>query len=169
MNNLQFDFLVDKENKSITVVKEFSAERALIWDVYTKSEYLDQWFAPKPWQAKTKIMNFIEGGYWLYAMCGPNGEEHWGRMDYEQITPKDSYIAWDGFCDSEGNINIQMPRAKWHTLFTDNGENTIVKTISTYNSLNDLETVIKMGVKEGLTIAIRGLEELITQLKEQRK
>lgn len=168
-SNLQFDFLVDKDKKTITVVKEFAADRTLIWDVYTKSEYLDQWFAPKPWTAKTKIMNFTEGGYWLYAMCGPEGEEHWGRMDYEKIAPKESYSAWDGFCDSEGIINTQLPRAKWNSLFTDSGENVIVKTIVTYNSLNDLETVINMGMKEGLTVAINGLEELITQLKETRK
>lgn len=164
-SNSQFDFLIDKDKKTITVIKEFAADKNLVWDVYTKSEYLDQWFAPKPWMARTKVMNFTEGGYWLYAMCGPAGEEHWGRMDYEKITPKESYMAWDGFCDAEGVINAQLPRAKWESLFSEHGENTIVKTTVTYNSLNDLETVINMGMQEGIAKAIVGLEELITHLK----
>ena len=164
--NLQFDFLVDKENNTITVIKEFAANRQLTWDVHTKSEYLDQWFAPSPWKAKTKTMNFNEGGYWLYAMCGPEGEEHWGRMDYETINPIENYTAWDGFCDAEGVINPQLPRAKWQSTFTERGEYALVQTVVTYKSLNDLETVINMGMKEGLSIAIVGLEELLERLVE---
>ena len=55
--NLAFDFSVNKENKTITVKREFAASLPLVWDAYTKSEILDQWWAPKPWKAKTKTMN----------------------------------------------------------------------------------------------------------------
>lgn len=160
-NNLQFDFLVDKEKNTITVVKEFAANRSLVWDCYTQSELLDQWFAPQPWKARTKTMDFSPGGYWLYAMCGPDGEEHWGRMDYESIHPIENYVAWDGFCDAEGALNPALPRAKWVATFSEKGKNTVVEIEVTYNSLNDLETVINMGMKEGLTMALEGLDELL--------
>ena len=75
--NLAFDFSVNKETNTITVKREFAAELSLVWDAYTKSEILDQWWAPKPWKARTKTMEFREGGYWHYAMVGPAGEEHW--------------------------------------------------------------------------------------------
>jgi uncharacterized protein YndB with AHSA1/START domain len=39
---LQFDFLVNKENNTLTVRKEFAANRQLVWDCYTKSELLEQ-------------------------------------------------------------------------------------------------------------------------------
>jgi uncharacterized protein YndB with AHSA1/START domain len=70
-SNLQFDFLVDKESNTITVKREFAANRQLVWSAYTESELLDQWFAPKPWKARTKTMDFREGGHWLYAMVSP--------------------------------------------------------------------------------------------------
>lgn len=108
-SNLQFDFLVDKENNTIIVRREFAAKLRLVWDAYTKAELLDQWFAPKPWKAKTKTMDFREGGFWLYAMCGPNGEEHWGRMDYLKIQPLESYTGLDGFCDDKGNPTPNCP------------------------------------------------------------
>ncbi len=167
-SNLQFDFVVDKENNTITVKREFAADQQLVWDAYTKSELLDRWFAPKPWQAKTKTMDFSEGGSWLYCMCGPNGEEHWGFMSFEKINPIDSYSATDGFCDEDGNINPQMPKASWDSYFKSLGDNTLVETIVTYESLEELETVIKMGMKEGLTMAMIGLDELLEQLKEQK-
>lgn len=40
-SNLQFDFLVDKEKNTLTVKREFAANRELVWDAYTKSELLD--------------------------------------------------------------------------------------------------------------------------------
>jgi uncharacterized protein YndB with AHSA1/START domain len=54
--NLMMDFVVDKSNNIITVKREFAAELPLVWDAYTKSEILDQWWAPKPWKARTKTM-----------------------------------------------------------------------------------------------------------------
>ncbi len=164
-SNLQFDFLVDKENNTITVKREFAAPRQLVWDAYTKSELLDQWFAPKPWKAKTKTMDFREGGHWLYAMCGPEGEEHWGKMEYKRIEPIESYRAQDGFCDAEGNINPELPQADWVVNFEDRSEKTLVNNIVNYKSLTELETVIKMGMKEGLTMTLEGLDELLEQLQ----
>ncbi|MBK8565234.1 MAG: SRPBCC domain-containing protein [Saprospiraceae bacterium] len=165
-STLQFDFLVDKENNTITVRREFAADRQLVWDCHTKRELLEQWFAPKPWVARTKSMDFSEGGHWLYAMCGPEGEEHWGRMDYVTIQPIESFKAWDGFCDAEGNLNPELPRAEWRSTFDELSESTLVQTVVVYQSLADLETVVQMGMKEGLTMALDQLEALLNDLKK---
>jgi uncharacterized protein YndB with AHSA1/START domain len=165
-SNLQFDFLVDKETNTLTVKREFAAKRPLVWAAYTQSDLLDQWFAPKPWKARTKIMDFREGGYWLYAMCSPEGEEHWGRMDYQKIQPVASFIALDSFCDAEGKLNDQLPLANWNASFEDLDEHTIVYTVVTYQSLSDLETIIQMGMKEGLTMTMESLDELLLTLKQ---
>jgi uncharacterized protein YndB with AHSA1/START domain len=61
-NNLLFDFIVDKKTKKVFVNREFAANLSLVWDAFTKQEILDQWWAPKPWQSKTKSMNFKVGG-----------------------------------------------------------------------------------------------------------
>jgi uncharacterized protein YndB with AHSA1/START domain len=165
-SNLQFDFLVDKEKNTLTIRREFLAGRQLVWDCYTKSELLDQWFAPKPFTTKTKSMDFREGGHWQYAMIDPEGKQYWGRMDYTKIQPIDNYKALDGFCDENGVLNPDLPRAPWDVTFTDKAKNTMVETIVTYNSLADLETVIQMGMKEGLTMALENLDELLLTLNK---
>lgn len=165
-SNLQFDFLVDKENNTITVKREFAANRQLVWDCYTKSELLDQWFAPSPFTTKTKSMDFSEGGHWLYAMVDTEGTEYWGRMDYLKIRPIDGYTGLDAFCDQNGVLNEELPRAKWNVTFTDLQENAMVETIVTYNSLADLETVIQMGMQEGLTSTLERLDDLLLSLKK---
>ena len=166
-SNLQFDFLVDKEKNTITVRREFAAGRQLVWDCYTKPELLEQWFAPKPYTARTKSMDFKNGGYWLYAMVGPDGQEHWGRMDYLTIQPLEGYHGLDGFCDSDGNLNPVLPRADWQSTFSDLSENTLVQTVVTYQSLTDLETILQMGMQEGLTMTLDQLDALLNDIQTQ--
>ena len=166
-HNLAFDFSVDKENKKITIKREFAAELPLVWDAYTKSEILDQWWAPKPWRAKTKTMDFRDGGHWLYAMVGPKGEEHWSRADFKKVDPQKSYTGVDAFTDSEGNINKEMPQSNWVVTFINKGEKTLVDYTITYDDLKQLEATLEMGFKEGMTIAMEGLDELLSSLKKK--
>ncbi|OSZ82682.1 ATPase [Chitinophagaceae bacterium IBVUCB1] len=166
MNNLQFDFLVNKENNTLTVVREFAAGRQLVWDCHTKSELLEQWFAPKPFTAKTKSMNFDNGGHWHYAMVDQDGTEYWGYTSYNNVKPIDYYETSDAFSNEAGEINKELPAAIWEVSFTDKGENTLVTTIVKYNSLADLEKILEMGMKEGLTATLQQLDELIQSLKK---
>jgi PhnB protein len=128
-SNLLFDFVVYKGNNTINIKKEFDADLSLIWDVYTKSELLDQWWAPKPWTNKTKSMDFREGGMWHYSMVSPEGQTNWCRLDYITIETKNSYSALDAFCDEEGKLNEEFPRTKWKLKFveTDNKTGSDIK------------------------------------------
>ncbi|PRC91796.1 SRPBCC family protein [Solimicrobium silvestre] len=159
--DVQFDFLVNKEKSTITIKREFAAKRQLVWDCYTKSELLDQWFAPKPLTTKTKFMDFSEGGHWHYAMVEPSGQEYWGRMDYQTIQPITNYTSLDGFCDNTGALNPAFPRSKWNVTFSDITTHTLVETVVSYSSPEALQQVIKMGLKEGLTSTLERLDELL--------
>ena len=108
-------FEVDKERNTIIVERVFNGDISVVWDAFTIPELLDKWWAPKPYQSKTKLMNFVEGGQRLYAMVGQAGEEHWGLTKYESVNPKSFYSGFDYFCDKDGNITIELPQSKWET------------------------------------------------------
>lgn len=164
--NLAFDFSVNKESKTITVKRGFAADLPLVWDAYTKSEILDQWWAPKPWKARTKTMDFREGGIWHYAMVGPNSEEHWAVANFKQIQTQKEFTGLDAFVDADGNLNMNLPQSKWDVRFIDKGQLTLVELRISYEDLAQLEATIQMGFKEGLTIAMEGLDELLPSLKK---
>lgn len=164
--NLKFDFIVDKGNNLLTLRREFLANRQLVWDCYTKSELLDQWFAPKPMTTKTKTMDFKEGGHWHYAMIDLNGTEYWGYTEYLAIKPIDYYTSLDSFSNEQGKINEELPRAKWQVSFSDKTNKTLVESIVQYNSLTDLETVIEMGIEQGMTLTLEKLDELLANLQK---
>lgn len=154
-----FNFDVDKEHNKIKIERLFNAPRNLVWAAWTQAEILDQWWAPKPWVAKTKSMEFKAGGHWLYAMIGPENETHWGKVDYTSIDEEETFTAYDGFCDEDGKLNQEMPRNRWNTVFSDRGDTTLVYIILSFDSLEDLEAIIKMGFKEGFTAGLENLDE----------
>ena len=169
-NDLLFDFTVDKATKTVFITREFDAELSLVWDAYTKQEILDQWWAPKPWTAKTKAMNFEVGGRRFYAMVSPEGQERWSIQKYTSITPKTNFKLLNAFADE--NENPELPGSEWDLNFserdgTDNYRVTKV-SVSIYNeSLERLEKMIEMGFKEGFTMTMNSLEKLLLTLSQK--
>ncbi len=164
-SNLLFDFSVNKENKTIHVKREFAAGLELVWKAWTTAELLDQWWAPKPFRNQTKAMDFRKGGFWLYAMISPENETHWCRLDYQEIDTLKSFSGLDAFCDEQGVIVPNFPRMEWNNVFNEESSNTFVNISIYFDKLEDLEKIIEMGFKEGFTMGMENLDELLITLK----
>lgn len=163
---LLFDFAVNKEDNTIHVTREFEAEQELVWRAWTTAELLDQWWAPLPYQNRTKSLEFKEGGTWLYSMVSPEGQVHWSRFDYEKIVAGKSYTGLDAFCDEAGNIDTSFDRMHWQNVFSSvSGKTTVYITI-TVDTLETLEKIMQMGFKEGFTMGLDQLETLLKTLKK---
>ncbi len=151
----------DPSNKKMKVVREFDAPLQKVWNAWTKSELLDQWWAPRPWKAVTQSIDFREGGVWYYYMQGPEGDRHYCRVDYKTIVPNKSFSGYDGFCDEKGNINNEFPQMFWDCQFTSTSSGTKVEVDITFDSEADLQKIVEMGFKEGFAMAHNNLDEVL--------
>lgn len=151
----------DLKEKSILVSREFDASLEDVWRAFTDSKLLDQWWAPLPWRTETKSMDFSVGGYWLYAMVGPENEKHWGRMNYLAISHHKSYDMEDYFCDSSGNIKDALPASKGRNVFTKTVKGTKVDFKLMYATQEDLQRIVEMGFQEGITMAFDQLQLML--------
>ncbi len=168
-NNLLFDFTVDKTTKTVFVNREFDANLSLVWDAFTKQEILDQWWAPKPWASKTKIMEFKVGGRRFYAMVSPEGQEHWSIQKFTSISPTTNFKFLSAFADEDENINTEMPSSEWDLNFSEQNGTTKV-SITIYNeSLTRMEKMIEMGFQAGFTMTLNYLENLLATLSQQKQ
>ncbi|HMP94126.1 MAG TPA: SRPBCC domain-containing protein [Phnomibacter sp.] len=158
---LLFAFETDHVNHRIQVKRAFEAPVDLVWAAWTEADLLEQWFAPKPWKAVTKTMDFREGGHWLYCMEGPAGERHWSIFKYHHIKPLQFYSGHDAFCDENGVVNESLPSMQWENSFTPQQQNTVVEVTIQLKSLKDLEGILKMGFKEGFTMGLQNLDAYI--------
>jgi uncharacterized protein YndB with AHSA1/START domain len=164
-NNLLFDFTVDKTTKTVSIIREFAAGLSLVWDAFTKQAILDQWWAPKPWASKTKVMNFEVGGRRFYAMVSPEGQEHWSIQKYTSISPKTNFKYLNAFADKDENP--ELPGSEWDLNFSEQNGTTKV-SITIYNvSLERMEKMIEMGFQGGFTITLNYLEELLATLSQK--
>ena len=165
MSNLRFDFTVDKSTNSVLMNREFNAKQSLVWDAFTTKELLDQWWAPKPFLSKTKSMDFVNGGRRFYAMVSPEGQEHWGVQKYTSISPITNIKWLSSFADKDENINAELPTSEWELNFSEKNETTTVSIVIKHKSFANIEMLIQMGFKEGFTMTLNELEELLNRIK----
>ncbi len=168
---LLFDFRIDKVSRTIHIKREFDADLELVWEAWTTAELLDRWWAPAPLRNQTKYMDFREGGYWLYTMLNEHGEriklndeEIWAKWSYISIADKESFTAKDGFCDENGTMNPSYAQNLLETRFAEANNRVLVTLTSTFDKLEDLEQTIQMGFKEGFTMGLNQLEDLLSNL-----
>src|SRR6185436_15784949 len=164
-NTLLFAFTVGKAAQKVYITREFDADLSLVWDAFTKAEILDQWVAPKPWTARTKYMDFKVGGKRFYAMVSPEGQERWVIQKYTSISPKTNFKFFNACADE--NENPELPGSEWdHTFSEQNGTTKVIVVI--YNeSLERMEKQIEMGFKEGFTMTLNYLDELLKTLSKK--
>ncbi|MDB5286872.1 MAG: hypothetical protein JWR05_1821 [Mucilaginibacter sp.] len=155
-------FSKDLENKRLIVVRAFDAPLERVWQAWTESEILDQWWAPKPYKAETKAMDFKEGGFWLYCMVGPEDYRAWCIENYKIIELLKRITNTVAFCDEQGNQNLDFPVMNWDKGFKTTGNDTTVNIEITFDKEADMETIIKMGFQEGFTAGLDNLDDYLS-------
>lgn len=152
--------VLPEENKLIAE-RSFKAAKSKVWEYYTTAELLDKWWGPEPYKAVTKSFDFSEGGHWHYVMQGPEGDTHYCINKYKTINPEDSFTAHDAFANEDWSEKTDLPGSDWEVTFVQNKDMTEVKVVLTCSSREALETLEKMGMKEGFNQGLDQLEALL--------
>lgn len=159
-------FSIDRIQNQILVEKVFHAPIANVWSAWTTAHILDQWWAPAPYIARTKSLEFREGGRWEYVMEGPKGDKHGSFAAYEKIVEA-SFIQWqDGFLNEQGNLNHQLPQSNWSILFSSKEDDTLVNVLIQFKNLTDLEANLQMGFEEGFSMGLENLDRYLSQTNQ---
>ncbi len=158
-----FNFIVQKEARTITVERSFKAPLDPVWAAWTQADILCQWWAPKPYECVIKSLDFREGGRWLYYMQGPEGDRHWCYFDYKTVRPKTYFSGSDAFCDEHGVANSIKPKVSWEATFSEGKDQTMVRMVLHFASPEDLDQIVAMGFREGFTMGLDQLDELLAK------
>ncbi|WP_370898741.1 SRPBCC family protein [Chryseobacterium gossypii] len=154
-------FNKDFDANSVYVMKIYGTDVSKVWDYFTKSELLDQWWAPKPWKCETVHQDFKAGGIWHYAMVGPDGEKMYARVKYGEIREHRSFDGVDAFCDEQGNINEDFAQSNWLIGFTGVEEGTKVTINIHFPDQQAMKQQLEMGFEEGFKMGLNQLEEIL--------
>ena len=65
----------DTEARTLTVVAEFAAPPARVWQLWSDPRQLERWWGPPTWPATFVEHDLVPGGSARYVMTGPEGEQ----------------------------------------------------------------------------------------------
>ena len=157
-------------DRELVISRTFNAPRVLVWQAWSQCEHLQQWWAPADWALPVCKMDFRPGGVWHYCMKGPgpNGTEmeSWGRTVFCEIVEPERIVYVDAFSDAAGNVAEGMPEMAITVTFTETDGQTQVISRTEFATAADLETILQMGVEEGVTMTWDQLAAYLAQLQK---
>ena len=139
--------------------REFNGPLELVWKAWTDADILAEWWAPLPFKAVTKSMDFRNGGRWHYYMLGPDGSQFWCMVNYSGIENLKKFNAGDYFCNEEGEINPELPGSDWLVEFSGSGNQTRVQVTVRFPRAGDKERIMEMGFQDGFRMAHENLDK----------
>ena len=129
----------------------FAAPRTLVFGAFSECRNLARWWGPEDWTLPVCEMDFRTGGSWFYCMSGPDAQLSCGRSTYREIVSPERIVYVDVFVDRAGNLLPGMPEMQVVLTFDEQDGRTTLTSRATFASANDLETVVSMGMVDGLT------------------
>ena len=161
-----------ENEKQLVLEREFDAPRDLVFRMFAECDHLKHWWGPKGWELPVCKMDFRPGGVWHYCMkCVDEsqgefyGMESWGKAAFREIREPERIDYTDYFSDAEGNENPDLPSTDVTIEFVDLGDRTRLVSRSTYVSAEALQTVMDMGMLQGITETWDRLEERLRSLR----
>ena len=97
----------DKDNRTVTIKRTFNAPINLVWDAWTQSEHIAEWWSPKGIKTKVVEHDFKVGGKWKYIMPMPNGQEFIAEGEYTEIVEFEKIVSSANFRPMTEGVEIQ--------------------------------------------------------------
>jgi len=151
----------DLDNRTLTVIADFAAPPDRVWQLWADPRRLERWWGPPTYPATVEDHDLTPGGDVTYFMTGPEGDVHRGWWRITAVDPPKSLEFVDGFANDDGTPNTELPTTDIHMRLTDHDGGTRMELRSVYDSREQMEQVMSMGMAEGLRESIGQIDALL--------
>ena len=154
----------DLEALTLTITAEFPVSGRRLWDAYADPRQLEKFWGPPGWPATFARHDFAPGGFSHYYMTGPDGERSGGYWEFLAVEPPRYFEVRDGFAADNGEPNTQMPSMRMVFTFEEIPSGSRMVTTTYFNSVDDLEKLLAMGMLEGTKAAMGQMDAVLADL-----
>ncbi len=134
------------QDNKVIYKRDYDVPIDMVFEAWSSSEHLSQWWGPDGFTITTKSLNFSKGGIWEYVMHGPDGHHYKNKVQFLDIK-KPHYIYLTMLGDGEGAKDVDFQS---RILFEEAGEGTSLTMEQIFPSKEELERVNKKyGAIEG--------------------
>lgn len=157
VTSIQKDF----DNLTLTLIADFDAPIEQVWQLWADPRQLERWWGPPTHPATVEEHDLTPGGSVTYFMTGPDGDRHRGWWRITAVNPPKSLEFIDGFADSDGTQNVDMPTSSTHMELSVRDGGTRMELRSVLDSREQMEQLVEMGMAEGLQQAVGQMDALL--------
>ncbi len=151
----------DAATLTLTVVAEFDASPDRVWDVWEDPRKLERWWGPPTYPATFTRHDFVVGGESRYFMTGPAGETPRGWWRIEAIDKPHRLEFANGLAGEDGEPHPGVEPMPSEVTFAASDGRTRMTVVSRFVSVEQMETMLGMGMQEGLTQAVGQIDGLL--------
>lgn len=141
-----------------------------VYKMFSDTKYLEHFWAPLGWELIYSTLEFEPEGEWFYGMRNtvrnPNEEtvEKWGLSVFKVLEEPHVIETVDFITDEKGEINRELPASKTRIEFKElDDEHTIMVGHKVFNSAEELEELIRQGLKEEIAERWDRLSQYLTE------
>jgi uncharacterized protein YndB with AHSA1/START domain len=151
------------EALSFTLTAEFDAGVERVWQLWEDPRQLERWWGPPTWPATFERFDFEPGGRASYYMTGPEGEKPRGWWLFTGIHSPNRLEFDDGFSDDNGDPVEAMGAGHVTVTLEENGGRTTMKVATLFESEEQMEQMIQMGMEEGMKEAVGQIDAILAE------
>jgi uncharacterized protein YndB with AHSA1/START domain len=151
----------DYDSLTTTLVADFDAPIEEVWQLWADPRKLERWWGPPTYPSTFEEHDLSPGGEVTYYMTGPDGDQPRGWWRVTSVDPPRSLHFTDGFANDDGTPNDEMPVINVQVQLSERDDGTRMELRSTYASREDMDTLIEMGMLEGLQQSVGQMDALL--------
>ena len=147
-------------DREVAFTRVFNAPRRLVFETYTKCEYLRKWLGVMPgWSWDVCKVDLKVGGSYRYVWRNENGTEMGMGGVFREIVTNERIVATEKFDEAwyEGE-------ALDTTTFVESQGKTTLTVLVQYGSKEIRDTVLESGASDGMSSGFDHLEVLLESL-----
>ncbi len=147
----------------LRVSRTFHAPRKTVFMAWSSADHIKRWFSPETYTVPDATIDMCAGGIFEFCMRAPDGEEHWTRGTFAEVTPHTRLVLDLHVIDSSGN---QLFRAYTEVDFSDALSGTQMDVMQTYTFVDpSIAAPMVAGAPEGWRMTFDKLEREVMRMR----
>jgi len=143
----------------IVMTRDFDAPRDLVFRAYTEPQLLAQWLGPRDLITTVDRYDVRDGGRWRYVQKDPEGYEHGFHGVFHGQPSPEAIVQTFEYEGVPGHVMLET------TTFEERGGTTLVRTVSSFQSVADRDGMVASGMERGVHEGDERLDDLLARLQ----
>ena len=143
----------------IIITREFDGPTDLVFRAYIEPKLLVQWLGPRDLTLTVDCYEARDGGKWRYVHRDAEGNEHGFHGVFHGTPSVDGIVQTFEYEGVPGHVKLDT------VTFEDRDGRTLVRTVSSFQCLEDRDGMIASGMERGLVDSGERLDSLLATLQ----